>query len=82
MLLRSGSDGVHLTVEDDGGGFAVDRTSGLGLRGMRERADGLGAVLEISSDAHGTRVTARIPAPWPLPSRRRTQLAVLAKDRG
>lgn len=51
-------------VEDDGQGFdaaRVGRGQGLGLRGLRERADAVGAVLEVeSAPGAGTRVRARL----------------------
>jgi len=60
--------GVELVVADDGSGFDPDRlpggSKGLGLGIMRERAAGIGAALEIQSQAgQGTRVTVRWPAP-------------------
>lgn len=51
-------------VEDDGRGFdphELRRGGGLGMRGLRERADAVGAALEIeSTPGVGTRVTARL----------------------
>jgi signal transduction histidine kinase len=44
--------GVSLLVTDDGAGFDVEakgKNGGYGLRGMRERADGINADLKISS---------------------------------
>jgi PAS domain S-box-containing protein len=59
---------ARLQVEDDGKGFdfteaaGPTRVSGLGLYGMRERAELLGGTLTVSSvPGHGTRVTAYIP---------------------
>jgi signal transduction histidine kinase len=62
--------GAELEVRDDGVGFDLgevsDRVSSagsLGLRQMRERVEGRGGVLEISSQkGAGTRVHARVPA--------------------
>ncbi len=48
-----------LEVTDDGKGFAVDqrgRTDSYGLAGMRERADAIGARLDIVSGPKGTTV--------------------------
>ncbi|MGH7763194.1 MAG: sensor histidine kinase [Candidatus Dormibacteraceae bacterium] len=52
-----------LAIEDDGVGFDVNRSSmGNGLRNMRERAAGLGAVLEIASaGGRGTRLRVQFP---------------------
>jgi PAS domain S-box-containing protein len=56
---------ITLSVEDDGGGFdarAAARSGGLGLVGMRERADRAGGTLRIRTGAGtGTRVTATLP---------------------
>ena len=56
---------VSLTVTDDGNGFDVrrvhtDSRSGIGLRNMRERMEGLGGTLTISSTQRGTRVHASL----------------------
>lgn len=65
MLARS-SSGLRMEIEDDGIGFAcadgfnqdaLDTGRHFGLLGMRERAERMGATLEISSRAgEGTRV--------------------------
>jgi len=58
---------AQLVVEDDGYGFDVDAVNtrdddGLGLIGMRERANSVGAKLEIvSSPGQGTRVALAVP---------------------
>lgn len=58
---------VVLTIVDDGAGFdssAETRASGLGLRGMRERASAIGADLEIRSTPDGgTTIEVRVPPP-------------------
>lgn len=54
----------HLTlvVEDDGRGFKPGDSDGLGLVGMRERAEGLGGGFELQSrPGKGTCVMVRIP---------------------
>jgi signal transduction histidine kinase len=60
------SDGtVHVTVRDDGCGFdpAAERSSGLGLIGMRERVELAGGRLDIDSRPAGpTVVRALVPA--------------------
>ena len=48
----------HLTVADDGKGFDVERggrTGSYGLQGMRERANAIGARLEIGPDRRTAR---------------------------
>lgn len=58
------SDGrLHLVVEDDGVGFDLhQRSSGVGLVGLRERADLVGGTLEIST-APGEGTTVRFDVP-------------------
>ena len=75
-LLTDRRDWV-LTVRDDGKGFdpAVESISGMGLRGIRERAEILGGEFTITSSiGAGTTSTIRIPAGSPTSgeSRRRT----------
>lgn len=60
--------GISLLVQDDGGGFDLtraersDAASGIGLRGMAERARLLGGTLEVeSTPGWGTRVRAHVP---------------------
>ncbi|MGZ4282987.1 MAG: GAF domain-containing protein [Solirubrobacteraceae bacterium] len=54
---------VSLTVQDDGRGFdASEHVSGLGLLGMRERAELLDGTLHIDSKpGAGTKITAVLP---------------------
>jgi signal transduction histidine kinase/YHS domain-containing protein len=62
-------DGLHVTITDDGVGFArpadVDAPDGhWGLRGMRERAELTGGTLKVTSEpAQGTRLHLYIPYP-------------------
>lgn len=58
IRLSRGSNGLQLTVSDNGKGFDTTRaTSSSGLKGMRERATALGANLQINSQPqHGTTV--------------------------
>ena len=55
----------HLTVADDGRGFPPTRAAqadAYGIRGMRERADAIGARLEIESEPYvGTMVDCWLP---------------------
>jgi PAS domain S-box-containing protein len=67
-ISRSG-DAVSVEVRDAGKGIAPERraemeatgNTGVGIRGMRERIRQLGGALDISSNASGTLVTARLP---------------------
>jgi two-component system, NarL family, sensor kinase len=65
LRLETAPDGIRLTVEDDGRGFAVGDAAGssrFGLVGMRERARLLGGSFQLeSSPGAGTRVTAEVP---------------------
>lgn len=65
VTLTCGCDKIELSVEDHGDGFAVDAPiprRGLGLHGMQERADSLGAKLTVASEpGHGTRVEVVVP---------------------
>src|SRR5581483_2327613 len=62
-------DGLHVTITDDGVGFAPPTEANApdghwGLRGMRERAELTGGALEVSSEpGHGTRLHLCIPYP-------------------
>jgi PAS domain S-box-containing protein len=62
-LQASGGE-VHLRIKDNGKGFAPKTSSsGFGLEMMRERAEGIGAALEIRSPHDGgTEVTLTYPA--------------------
>jgi signal transduction histidine kinase/YHS domain-containing protein len=63
------ADGLHVTISDDGRGFAppaeADAPDGhWGLRGMRERAELTGGTLDVVSEVgHGTRLHLCIPYP-------------------
>jgi signal transduction histidine kinase len=67
-IVRS-SDEVSVAIADAGRGMAqqqvfeieAGRSSGLGLRGMRERIRQLGGTFEINSTNKGTVVIARLP---------------------
>jgi signal transduction histidine kinase len=68
VVLSYPNQSVRLVIEDDGRGFDPaaarnpSRQGGLGLFGMRERAELLGATLTIeSSPGKGTKVTAVVP---------------------
>jgi signal transduction histidine kinase len=63
--MRRTADGVAITIEDNGVGFATRetlRSSGsLGLFGMQERASYIGGSVEIRSTSTGTSVEVNIP---------------------
>jgi signal transduction histidine kinase len=60
--LQKAAQSVSLEVEDDGRGFAVARSRGLGLLGMEERVAQLGGRLRVQSEpGRGTRVSAELP---------------------
>ena len=67
LQLAFEDKGVRLVIADNGGGFDVATAQGkpgrFGLCSMRERAQQIGAVIKIESDAQtGTRVCLWIPA--------------------
>ncbi|MCZ7686719.1 MAG: ATP-binding protein [Sandaracinaceae bacterium] len=61
VALRRSGDALELLVEDDGRGLG-DSREGFGTASMRERADAIGATLELD-DARGggTRVRLEVP---------------------
>jgi signal transduction histidine kinase len=65
ILLHYEGANVRLTIQDDGIGFVKSGDLlGFGLRGMRNRAADISAVLEIDSQPqHGTRVVATVSLP-------------------
>ena len=65
IYLHFDQDAVHLEISDDGAGFApssAEESGGLGLPGMRERAERIGADLRLqSTPGQGTSVAVRVP---------------------
>ena len=66
IRLALTDDEVRLAVEDEGTGAASRATEdsvrlGVGIPGMRERAQQLGGHMEIDSGSHGTTVTVSLP---------------------
>lgn len=67
IVHQDGNVGVE--IRDAGKGIPLEKKlvlgslqqSGVGFRGMRERIQQLGGVLEIQSDEHGTIVKASMP---------------------
>lgn len=57
------SERLTLRIRDNGHGFDVARADrqGVGLRSMRERIEGLGGTLQISSVPGGTRIELSVP---------------------
>lgn len=64
-LAERRGDTLALRICDNGHGFDVARADGqgVGLRSMRERIEGLGGSLNISSSLGGTRLDISIPLP-------------------
>ncbi|MDQ2661973.1 MAG: sensor histidine kinase [Actinomycetota bacterium] len=54
-------DHLLLSVSDDGPGMMLGASWGVGLGGMRERAEELGGSFELRSDDRGTSVMASLP---------------------
>ncbi len=70
--LQFAVDEVRLTVQDDGRGFAMPESPAefaaeghFGLLGMHERAELIGARLDIRSGPQGTRLQLRLPLTAP-----------------
>jgi signal transduction histidine kinase len=62
VSILVGEDAVELSVRDDGDGLMPDRTPGVGLRSMRERAAEVGGALLVRSPPEGgTVVSATLP---------------------
>jgi signal transduction histidine kinase len=62
--LNFDSDAVYLELRDNGVGFVIDgmNDEGIGLIGMKERADQIGAKLEVRTEpGKGTKITAVSP---------------------
>ena len=54
---------VSVHVEDDGVGFDPADAPGVGLAGLRDRAEEVGGAVDVvSAPGQGTRVTVRVPA--------------------
>jgi signal transduction histidine kinase len=53
---------VSVHVEDDGIGFDPESSAGVGLAGLRDRAEEVGGAVDVASvPGQGTRVTVRVP---------------------
>jgi len=63
MRAERDAERLSLRIRDNGHGFDTARADqqGVGLRSMRERIEGLGGTLQISSSVGGTRVELSVP---------------------
>ncbi len=75
LFLRGHKNGAVLRVQDDGHGFAPQRSGGqgLGLRNMQERIDKLDGTLRILSSKSGTLIEAEVPLSHMLPPESKSQ---------
>ena len=56
------TEGIEVSVTDNGKGFLTINTEGFGLLGMRERVEGLGGIFSIETNSNsGTTILAWIP---------------------
>jgi signal transduction histidine kinase len=63
LVVEDGeNERLHLSIQDDGQGFAEEARAGVGLTSMRERATELGGTCTVQANpGTGTRVTAVLP---------------------
>jgi signal transduction histidine kinase len=64
MHLEIKPEAAILSIEDDGNGlppYAENQSGHYGLRGMRERVEGLGGTLTLSGNGGGSRVVVKLP---------------------
>jgi signal transduction histidine kinase len=62
LRLKAGTDGLMLTISDDGVGISPKVPAGMGLRTMAYRASVIGASFNVERQAsRGTRVSCRLP---------------------
>ncbi|MET7805107.1 sensor histidine kinase [Micromonospora chersina] len=63
VTVRRDDEGLTLRVEDDGRGIVPGTPAGIGMRSMRERAEGIGGACVVAPGPDGgTTVTVRVPA--------------------
>jgi signal transduction histidine kinase len=62
-LESVGGDGLHLAIEDDGGGFdPTESARGTGLESMHRRAAAIAATMRVdSARGQGTRIALERP---------------------
>ena len=61
VSISVAADALELSVRDDGRGLSPDRTPGVGLRSMQERAAEVGGTLSVRPTTVGMVVFARLP---------------------
>jgi signal transduction histidine kinase len=62
IQVSGGAADVRLAIEDDGDGFDIRNTSGLGLAGMAERVRNAGGLFQVdSTPGHGTTLNVMLP---------------------
>ncbi len=61
VRMHATADALVVEITDDGVGIAADRTAGVGLSSLRERAVELGGTLELLPAHPGTLVRAKLP---------------------
>jgi signal transduction histidine kinase len=64
LQLDIESNAALLSIQDDGRGLPPDaekQTGHYGLRGMRERVEGLGGTLTLTGNSNGSRVDVNLP---------------------
>ena len=78
------STAISMVIEDNGVGFEPTLpVRGFGLQGMRKRAEGIAAMLEVTSfPAAGTRVMVTAPVPLRLPLARLAHYIKIFRLRG
>jgi signal transduction histidine kinase len=78
------STGISMAIEDNGVGFEPTLpVRGFGLQGIRKRAEGIAAMLEVtSSPGAGTRVMVTAPVPLRLPLARLAHYVKIFRLRG
>lgn len=84
ISMAYGSTAVSMAIEDNGVGFEPAAPArGFGLEGMRKRAEGIAAKLEVtSSSGRGTRVLVTAPVPSRLPLARVARYVRIFRLRG
>ena len=67
VALVYNADSIQLSLSDDGCGFdSNSKSSGMGLRSIRERVSSVHGMAQIqSAPGHGTRILVQIPVKVP-----------------
>jgi signal transduction histidine kinase len=84
ICTEYGSTAVSMSIQDNGVGFELTSpVRGFGLQGMRKRAEGIAATLEVTSaPGAGTRIFVIAPVPSRLPLARAARYVKLFRLRG